>query len=135
MGAARSHSCQPFAHLDISRTCVQSPYYYVGHISRYAPPGTIRVECEGEGFARSPQEHDAVKDYIKPQTKGDPPPSGTVDLVAGCFVTADGASGVVVVMNPNADAAGKDFVLSLTGTGAVSAHLPAHSVRTFTFKL
>ena len=115
--------------------CAQSPYYYVGHISRYAPPGTIRVACEGEGFAGSAQEHDAVKDYIKPQTKGGPPPAGSVDLVAGCFVTADRASGVVVVMNPNDDAAGKDFVLAVAGTGATKAHLPAHSVRTFTFKL
>jgi len=119
---------------------VQSPYYYVGHVSRYVPPGSLRVSCLGDGIANTPQEHDAVKDYIKPQVSGGPAPSRVVvDLIAGCFSVNNGTSGAVVVMNPNANPS--PFTLSLVpGTfgpsdagSSASANLPAHSITTFTF--
>ena len=115
---------------------VQSPYYYMGHLSRYVPPGSVRVSCSGEGIASAPSDFDAVKDYIKPQIQaGGAAPAGDVGLVAACFVAEDGASGTVVAMNPNDGAAGKQMTLAVLHKGAVSAHLPPHSIKTFTFNL
>jgi glucosylceramidase len=118
---------------------VQSPYYYVGHVSRFVPPGSVRVACIGEGIANTPEEHDAIKDYIKPQINGGPAPAGSVDLVAGCFSVRGG--GAVVVVNPNNASA--VFTLSLvpgifgpTDPGAsVTSSLPAHSITTYSFNL
>jgi glucosylceramidase len=120
---------------------VQSPYYYVGHVSRYAPQGSLRVSCLGEGIADTPGDYDAVKDYIKPQVNGGPAPSGAVDLITGCFSVGNGTSGAIVVMNPNARPS--SVTLSLVpGTfgpndvgASVSSQLPAHSITTFTFSL
>lgn len=115
---------------------VQSPYYYMGHLSRYVPSGSVRVSCAGDGIASSPADFDTVKDYIKPQIQaGGAAPAGDVGLVAACFVAEDGASGVVVAMNPNDGAVGKQMTLAVPNKGAVSAHLPPHSIKTFSFKL
>jgi glucosylceramidase len=115
---------------------VQSPYYYVGHISRYVPQGSKRISCLGEGIANTPIEHDAIKDFIKPQVSGLPAPDNIVDLIAGCF-SINGTSSAIVIVNPNTKTS--PFTLSLietgTGLGSATTQLPPHSITTFTFDL
>jgi len=129
---------------------VQSPYYYVGHISRYVPQGSKRISCLGDGIANTPLEYDAIKDFIKPQVSGLPAPDGIVDLIAGCF-SINGTSSAIVIVNPNTKTS--TFTLSLlsssliktssgtesgtsTGSsGSATTQLPPHSITTFTFDL
>jgi len=111
---------------------VQSPYYYMGHLSRFVRPGARLVGCAGTGVAQNASEHDAVKDYIKPLTSEDgvePAVQGLIPLVTGCFV--DGEDVAIVVMNVNA--ASVDFTISDADFGSVATSLDPHSVRTFTY--
>ena len=117
---------------------VQSPYYYMGHVSRFAPPGARHTACSGRGFAATPQEFDAVKDYILPQISGGAPPAGSCPLVATCFVSADLTAGVVVVMNANAAAAATSIAVEPRAGdagGTLPLSLPPHSIATLFFAL
>lgn len=117
---------------------IQSPYYYLGHISRYAPPGSVNVECGGSGFASTPAEFDAVKDHIKPQISGGAPPTGTVPLVAACFTSADRSLATVVVMNANTRAESASVAVEPragSAGGSLQLALPPHSIATVTFDL
>ena len=117
---------------------VQSPYYYVGHVSRFAPPGSLHIACSGREFATTPQMFDAVKDYIKPQISGGAPPAGSAPLVAACFASADLATGVVVVMNANEAAATTSIAVEPRAGdagGTLPLSLPPHSIATLSFAL
>lgn len=117
---------------------IQSPYYYMGHVSRFAPPGSLHVACSGRDFAATPAEYDIVKDYIKPQINGGAPPAGAAPLVAACFVSADGTTGAVVVMNVNAAKASTTVAVEPragAAGGALPLVLPPHSIATLSFTL
>jgi glucosylceramidase len=117
---------------------VQSPYYYVGHVSRFAPPGSLHIACSGRDFASTPQMFDAVKDYVKPQISGGAPPAGSVPLVAACFASADFVTGVVVIMNANAAAATTSVAVEPRAGdagGTLPLLLPPHSIATLSFAL
>ncbi len=98
----------------------------------------MRIACVGTGIANTPDDHDAVMRYIKPQISGGAAPSGTVvDLVVGCFLSSDNTTSSTVVMNPN-DSIVQSFTLSFnptsgSGGGSISNSLPAHSITTYTY--
>lgn len=117
---------------------VQAPFYYMGHVSRFAPPGSFHIACSGHEFATTPVEFDAVKDYIKPQISGSAPPTGSVPLVATCFASADLRSGVVVIVNANAAAMTTSVAVEPRAGdagGTLPLTLPAHSIATLSFAL
>jgi len=109
-----------------------SSYYIIGHVSRFARPGAVRVDAGGAGVAAAFKEYDAVRAHALGQSS-----NGTLPLVTAAFVAPDGATASVVVLNPSD--APVAFKLRDVGAGAgpraAQAVIPAHAIQTYTYAL
>ena len=105
----------------------QSSYWIIGHLSRFAAPGSHRIGCSGAGVAATASEYDAVRAAALGQHKGAPLP-----LLATAFLSADGAMVSVVVVNPS-DRSVAFNLRDVSGARAVSTTIPAHAVQTYTY--
>ena len=108
-------------------------YWVMGHVSRFARPGSVRVAATGPGFASTPAEYDAIRAFTLGQSS-----NGSLPLVAAAFVAPDGATASVVVLNAGDQAL--DFKLADAQEGgsplrAARASIPAHSIQTYSFAL
>lgn len=103
----------------------------IGHLSRFARPGAVRVDAQGPGFAVTPADYDAIRAYTLGQSS-----NGSLPLVASAFVAPGNAYAAVVVLNAGDNE--KEFKLADAQAGGVRAALtsiPAHSIQTYTFAL
>jgi glucosylceramidase len=114
---------------------VQSMYYYVGHLSRFVPPGWRRVDtAASEHVAASNAEFNLVKLHIE-QNLPSPPadkPAAVDFVVAAAFASPDGARGAVVALN----VLQRPFALRVedAARGAFAFALPPRSVATFVYE-
>lgn len=109
------------------RLVKQSSYWIIGHVSRYASPGSHRVTSGGAGVASTAAEYDDVRASALGQHHTAP-----LKLLASAFLSSDGATVSTVVVNPT-DAA-VDFKLrDVVGARAAHASIPPHSVQTYTW--
>ena len=109
---------------------VQSPYYYMGQLSRFVPPGWVRVGAAGAGVAAANADFNALKLHIEQNLPGAPaskPPAVGL-CAAAAFASPDGAQGALVVLNVLPRAFG---VLVRDGAWAFNATLPPRSAMTF----
>ena len=104
----------------------------MGHLSRFARPGSRRVDAGGAGFAATAADYDAIRAYTLGQRS-----NGSLPLVASAFVAPDSASASVVVLNAGDQA--QSFKLADTLSGgdlrASLASIQAHSIQTYTYAL
>ena len=108
----------------------QSSFFALGHVSRYARPGSHRVTASGPGFASTIADYEAVRASV---VNGKAPPAGGLPLVASAFV--DSAAGVVSVVVMNAGATGVTFKLADAPRGAANVTIPAHSIASYRWLL
>lgn len=118
---------------DGSQTLVyQSSFWGMGQLSRYVPPGSVRVSAAGPGFASTIADYEAVRATI---VNNAPPPAGGLPLVAAAF--EDAASGACSVVILNAGAADMTFKLSdaglPAGSAAVSVTVAANSIVSYKY--
>ena len=83
----------------------QAFYWYVGHVSRFVPPGSVRIQCNVTALG------------------GD-----ATNVTAAAFTTPSGAT-AFVVMNARDDE--RSLVLSDARFGSVAATVAAHSIETW----
>jgi glucosylceramidase len=119
---------------DTNSVFVQSMYYYIGHLSRFVPPGWLRVDSSSSvGVAATPADYNLVKLHVEQNLPNPPPhPPPTVDLVvAAAFASPDGANGAVVVLN----VLQRTFAITVEDAtlGEFDYTLPPRSVVTFSF--
>ena len=113
---------------------VQSMYYYIGHVSRFVPPGWRRVDTSGsENVAASNAQFNLAKAHIE-QNLPDPPASKPAAMdfcVAAAFASPDGARGAVVALN----VLERPFSVRVVDAalGSFSYTLPPRSVATFVY--
>lgn len=105
-------------------------YWVMGHLSRFARPGALRVDASGPGFAASPTDYDAIRAYTLGQST-----NGTLPLVASAFVAPGGDYASVVVLNAGDSPLKFKLADSQSGGGvrATQAAIPARSIQTYTF--
>ena len=110
---------------------VQSPYYYIGHLSRFVPPGWVRVDAASPGIAATPAQFNALKLHVEQNLPGAPAskPPAARQCVAAAFASPDGTQGAVVVLN----VLDRDFSVQVRdeALGAFAATLPPRSAMTF----
>ena len=118
------------------RLIFQSAYYIIGHISRYARPGSYVINSTGQGVANSYADYESIRDYSL--GKGANP--NNLPLVAVGFVSSDNQV-TVVVANPNDDSRTfklRDIVGSKTNPGvprAVQTTIGGHTIQTFVYNI
>ena len=105
-------------------------YWVMGHLSRFARPGALRVDASGPGFAASPADYDAIRAYTLGQST-----NGTLPLVASAFVAPGGDYASVVVLNAGNTSLKFKLADLQSGGGvrATQAAIPARSIQTYTF--
>lgn len=111
----------------------QPTYWAIGHFSRYARPGSKRVSTAGSaGIAVASADYEAVRAHIYSGSKG-----GVVPLVTNAFVSADGTTASVVVLNAGEQPVEFELRDTAMGSGgtlaAVPVTIPAHSIQTLTY--
>lgn len=111
----------------------QSWYWVMGHVSRFARPGAVALPATGAGVAATLGDYDAVRAYALGTRPGG---DAGLPLVASAFLSPDGTTVSVVVLNPS----GADVHFKLAdvegGHGtprAAPAVAPAHSLQTYTY--
>jgi glucosylceramidase len=113
---------------------VQSMYYYVGHLSRFVPPGWRRVDTiHSTGVASNDTQFNLLKLHVE-QNLPLPPPNKPAEadfIVAAAFASPDGLQGAVVALN----VLQRPFRLRVedAALGAFLFTLPPRSVVTFAF--
>ena len=109
---------------------MQSSFWSLGHLSRYAAPGSVRVAASGPGFASTEADFEAVRHMV---VNNQPPPAGAaLPLVGLAFV--DDAAHVVTAVVMNAGSAAVTFKLAdaaAPGGGAASVTIPAHAIQSY----
>ncbi len=113
---------------------VQSMYYYMGHLSRFVPPGWRRVDTSGSaGVAASNAQFNLAKLHIEQNLPNAPAekPAPADFTVAAAFASPDGAQGAVVALN----VLQRPFELRVVDAalGAFAFTLPPRSVATFVY--
>ena len=108
----------------------QSSFWSLGHISRYARPGSVRVAASGPGFASTIADYEAVRATIVNNAR---PPAGGLPLVASAFV--DDAAGVASVVVLNAGAVDVSFKLADAPLGAVNMTIAARTIASYRWLL
>ena len=86
----------------------QAFYWYMAHVSRFVPPGSVRIECN--------------------LTAGGGGGGDATNVTAAAFTTPGGGT-VFVVMNARDDA--RSLVLSDVRFGSIEATIAAHSIETW----
>ena len=74
---------------------LQSMYYYIGHLSRFVPPGWLRMHSSGTNLASNNTQYNALKEHLM-QNLPNPPsnkPSVVTLCVASAFVSPDSTFG------------------------------------------
>ena len=113
---------------------MQSSFWALGHLSRYAAPGSVRVAATGPGFAAT----EADFEVVRRQVANNQPPSGTLPLIGVAFV--DAAAGVATAVVMNAGATAVSFKLVDTSAPAPAGNaarvtIPAHSIQSYRWNL
>ena len=111
------------------RLIYQPSYYIIGHVSRYARPGSRLVPSGGRGVAASAADYDGVRAYALGQA------ASTDALLAVAFAAADGRSFAAVVANPSDAAATFDLIDAGAqgGARAATTTLPPHTIATYSW--
>lgn len=125
----------------------QSSYFYMGHVSRWVRPGDVCVNLTSATglLAVSPAEVDALSKYVQSNAaaegagnaaNGDAAVPSAV-IMGGAFVSADGTTATVVVMNPGpATTAFKLQDVAADGSvRATTVSLPPRSIQTLLYPL
>ena len=86
----------------------QAFYWYMAHVSRFVPPGSVRIDCN--------------------VTAGGAGGGDATNVTAAAFTTPGGGT-AFVVMNARDDA--RSLVLSDARFGSVQATIAAHSIETW----
>jgi glucosylceramidase len=110
----------------------QAPYYILGHLSRYARPGSHLITSGGAGVASSYADYEAVRAYAVAKSIA---PVSNLTLLSVAFLSQDATTVSVAVANPN-DVAVAFKLRDVTGGGApraVQTTIPAKAVHTYTF--
>mmetsp|Transcript_23866 Transcript_23866/g.64473 ORF Transcript_23866/g.64473 Transcript_23866/m.64473 type:complete len:117 (-) Transcript_23866:112-462(-) len=84
----------------------QSMYYYLGHFSKFVPPGSKRIKVESQA------------------------PTLVAPMEATGFLTPDGSIVLVVL---NRDLAGHKYYVEVPGRGFINMDVEAHSAATIVF--
>ena len=113
---------------------VQSMYYYLGHLSRFVPPGWRRVDTSSSaGVAATNAEFNLAKLHIEQSLPSPPPnmPPAMDFIVAVAFASPEGTMGAVVALN----VLQRPFELRVedAALGSFTFTLPPRSVATFTY--
>jgi len=113
---------------------VQSMYYYIGHLSRFALPGWYRVDISAStGIAVSSGDFNEVKLHVEQNLPNPPAPKPPVLnlVVAAAFSSPDSSKVSLVLLNVMSR--NLSVRVSHAGLGSFNYTLPARSVVTFVY--
>ena len=112
----------------------QTSFWAMGHVSRYARPGSVRVAAAGPGFAATSEDFETVRATV---VNGRAPPAGGLPLIASAFV--DDAAGTASVVVVNAGPTPVTFKLTddtrPAASRAVAVTIPAHTIQSYRWLL